>query len=203
MSAIIKNMVLTKRVREAEQQDRTRFLAQAKGDPGPQGDTGPAPKHEWQGTKLRFQKPDGKWGKLTDLKGDAGKDGTAGRTVVVARGGSSGTDLASLTPGNTNAEPTGLVVFQGGKAVNLPWPAFIQTIAGAVDVGTEMARRTDFVGEILMYRGEAAPGTAETAAAWRIKRVMFSPDGDITETFASGNADFINAWSDRATLEYI
>lgn len=203
MSAIIKNMVLAKRVREAEQQDRTRFLAQAKGDQGEPGPAGPAPAHEWQGTKLRFQKPDGKWGKLTDLKGAPGKDGTTGRTVVVARGGSSGGGVGSLLPGASNVEPTGIAVVQAGQWVNLSWPAFIQTIAGAVDVGTEMARRTDFVGETLMYRGEAAPGTAETAAAWRIKRVTFAPDGDITETFASGNADFVNAWDDRAALEYI
>ena len=40
------------------------------------GDKGDIPKHEWKGTKLRFESPDGKWGKLIDLKG---KDGASSR----------------------------------------------------------------------------------------------------------------------------
>ena len=77
MSAIIQSLVLRKRQQEVDASERSRFLADAKGDPGPQGpkgDTGPAPAHEWQGTKLRFQQPDGKWGKYTDLKGRDGKE---------------------------------------------------------------------------------------------------------------------------------
>lgn len=45
------------------------------GDRGPQGETGPAPKHEWLGFKLRFENPDGSWGKYTDLKGPKGDRG--------------------------------------------------------------------------------------------------------------------------------
>jgi len=48
------------------------------GEQGPAGETGPKPKHEWRGTKLRFEKPDGTWGKLVDLKGEAGKNGIGG-----------------------------------------------------------------------------------------------------------------------------
>ena len=40
---------------------------------------GISPKHEWNGTKIRFQNGDGTWGKWTNLKG---KDG-AGKTVSV------------------------------------------------------------------------------------------------------------------------
>lgn len=205
MSAVIQNLLLRKRQKEVDALDRKRFLAEAKGetgDTGPQGDTGPMPAHQWQGTKLRFQQPDGQWGKAVDLKGAPGKD-VDNRTVILSRGGSAGTDLASLTPGNDSAEPTGIVVFQGGKAVNLPWPAFITSIAGAVDMGVEMSRRTDFVGESLLYRGDAAPGANEGSPVWRIKRIEFGADGDITEKWAGGNADFTNAWSARASLEYI
>ena len=46
-----------------------------KGDPGP---VGPMPEHEWQGTALRFEKPDGSWGEAIDLKGEPGKDGQGG-----------------------------------------------------------------------------------------------------------------------------
>jgi len=51
-----------------------------KGDKGEKGDSikgdrgeiGKTPKHEWDDTKIRFQKQDGSWGKWQDLKG---KDG--------------------------------------------------------------------------------------------------------------------------------
>lgn len=174
------------------------------GDKGEQGATGPAPAHEWQGTKLRFKKPDGKWGKAVDLKGDKGEGG--GTVVIHRAGGSSGASMADLLPGNANLAPTGIAVVQAGQWVNLPWEAFIQTIAGAVDMGVELTRRSDFVGENIIYRGEAAPGAAESAAVWRIKRIEFviGVDGksDITEKWAGGNADFVNAWADHTTLGY-
>jgi hypothetical protein len=100
-------------------------------------------------------------------------------------------------------EPAGLAVLQAGQWVQLPWTAFISMIDGAIGMGeTSMARRVDFVGETLIYRGEAAPGGAESAPVWRIKRIQFGPDGDVTETWANGDAGFANVWTDRATLTY-
>jgi hypothetical protein len=49
-----------------------------KGEKGEKGDTGPAPRHEWSGTRLRFEQPDGKWGKFTDLRGPHGLSGGGG-----------------------------------------------------------------------------------------------------------------------------
>jgi len=46
-----------------------------KGDQGPQGEQGPKgdkPAHEWQGTSLRFENPDGSWGQFVNLKGQDG-----------------------------------------------------------------------------------------------------------------------------------
>lgn len=57
------------------------------GKDGGRGDTGPMPKHQWQGTKLRFQLTDAKWGKWVDLKGPAGG---AGGVVVVGAGNADG-----------------------------------------------------------------------------------------------------------------
>ena len=45
------------------------------GHTGPTGPAGPMPKHEWDGTKLRFQQTAKKWGKWVDLKGQKGRDG--------------------------------------------------------------------------------------------------------------------------------
>lgn len=176
----------------------------AQGPKGDKGDTGPAPKHEWQGTKLRFQRPDGKWGKLTDLKGPKG-DG--GGTVVIRGGGGSSGGMSSLVPGAPEVEPTGIAVVQAGQWVNLSWPAFIQTIAGAIDMASEFSRRSDFVGDTIIYRGEAVPGASDSAPVWRIKRIEFITGGDgkqdIDEKWAGGSAAFANVWDDRATLGYV
>jgi len=48
------------------------------GEPGPKGDKGDPPAHQWRGTKLRFENPDGSWGKFVDLKGDKGETGKPG-----------------------------------------------------------------------------------------------------------------------------
>lgn len=45
------------------------------GDPGEDGPPGPKPKHEWDGSRLRFEKPSGKWGDWTDLRGPQGYGG--------------------------------------------------------------------------------------------------------------------------------
>jgi hypothetical protein len=65
------------------------------------------------------------------------------------------------------------------------------------------AKRIDFISENEIYRGEASVGTLETAPAWRIRRIVIASDSDITETWATGNAQFDKAWSDRASYTYI
>lgn len=45
------------------------------GPPGPKGDR---PDHQWRGPELRFEKPDGTWGKWTNLQGPAGSRGGGG-----------------------------------------------------------------------------------------------------------------------------
>lgn len=57
-----------------------------KGDQGPKGDSikgdtgeiGPMPKHEWQGTKLRFERAPNVWGDYVDLRGPKGSQGYGG-----------------------------------------------------------------------------------------------------------------------------
>lgn len=48
------------------------------GPAGPQGPKGDKPDHQWSGTALQFEKPDGTWGDLIDLKGAPGKRGGGG-----------------------------------------------------------------------------------------------------------------------------
>ncbi len=191
MSALIRQAVLAKRQLAAETQARAarerEFLANAKGDKGDPGPKGPAGDPGPKGDK--------------GDPGPAGKDGKEGAIVLIRGGSGSGVDLASLLPGNTSTEPVGIPVLQGGKWVNLPWSAFL-ALVGTTEAG-DYTRRDDFVGESIIYRGQAAPGSLESDLVWKIKRIEFAPDGDVTTLYAVGNANFVHAWTDRATLEYL
>ena len=80
------------------------------GNPGIQGEMGPMgpiPKHEWKGTKLRFEKPNGKWGAFVDLQGPAGNDGKEGATRdgrLIKGGGASHFHLLMDTPQRVSLE---------------------------------------------------------------------------------------------------
>jgi len=53
----------------------------------------------------------------------------------------------------------------------------------------------------LTYVGEADPGTAPSAAAWRIKKLA-ETGPDVAVTWASGASTFTQIWDDRASLSY-
>lgn len=86
------------------------------GEKGEQGEIGPAPLHQWDGTRLRFQKPDGEWGKYVDLKGETGASKTARPVFFGGAGGSGGTNLDDLPTAGT-VEPTEFIVKQNGEWV--------------------------------------------------------------------------------------
>ena len=56
--------------------------------------------------------------------------------------------------------------------------------------------------ETQVYYGEAVPGTPTSAASWRIKRMVFGTNGNLTTTWADGNDSFDNIWDNRASLDY-
>lgn len=64
------------------------------------------------------------------------------------------------------------------------------------------AKQTDFVTDNLIYKGEAVVGSLLSAPLWRIRRLVISLDGDVAETWASGNANFNKIWDDRLSLVY-
>ena len=73
------------------------------GTPGPQGEPGPAPAHEWQGTSLRFSNPDGTWGDLVNLQGPQGEAGTGGGgSITIDDTPTSGSDNAVSSGGVYN-----------------------------------------------------------------------------------------------------
>ena len=199
MSAIIRQLGLRKRMVKADAESfaarRDQIVDEAKGDKGDKGETGPMPDHQWKGTKLRFQKQDGEWGKFVELKGKPGEDG---KKVVVMGGGGNGfnpTTLGELPGGVLSSDF--LLIERNGTAYRVP----VSAISGGEEVA--LSKRIDFISESLFYRGEAAPGASDSASVWRIKRIEFSPDGDVTEKWAGGTADFDKTWDDRSTLNYI
>jgi len=67
---------------------------------------------------------------------------------------------------------------------------------------TMYTTRIDFISDNELYKGEAVPGTAEAATAWRISKTLIAGDGDVTTTWASGTAEFNKAWSARVSYSY-
>lgn len=87
----------------------------ADGEKGEKGDTGPAPGHEWQGSKLRFEKPGGGWGEYVELRGPKGARGDRGPGGMGGMGGAQSAAAAVALRLVTTAP---LPVFAG--AVQLP-----------------------------------------------------------------------------------
>ena len=85
------------------------------GRDGKDGATGPAPDHQWKGTKLRFQDPSGDWGKWVDLQGPKGETGNGGGGTVVVAGQGTGPAWNPDDLPLANADtPTEFVVKQDG-----------------------------------------------------------------------------------------
>ena len=64
------------------------------------------------------------------------------------------------------------------------------------------SKRIDFITESELYRAEAIVGASENNGLWRIRKIVIGTDGDVSETWAGGNALFDKVWADRATLIY-
>lgn len=106
----------------------------ADGKKGEKGEKGDAPDHEWQGTKLRFEKPSGGWGEYVELRGPKGARGTNG-----APGGGGGDmggaverfDLSALPPASS-APPVEFVVRQGDAWVRASFAQMLAWFPGGV-----------------------------------------------------------------------
>lgn len=116
----------------------------ADGRDGKDGERGPMPDHEWKGTKLRFQKPEGGWGKFVDLKGEKGAAG--GSSFFGGGGGGSGggptspgTDLSAL-PAATSDLPNGFVVRQGSTWAVATYEQMLAWFPGGAGGSTTVLR---------------------------------------------------------------
>jgi hypothetical protein len=79
-----------------------------------------------------------------------------------------------------------------------------QLRATAVPVADQPALVVELIDQAsgtITYFGQAAPGTATSAASWRIQRMSVS--GTVTTfQYADGNLNFDNVWDNRAALTY-
>lgn len=64
------------------------------------------------------------------------------------------------------------------------------------------AKRIDWISDSVLYKGEAAVGSLESAAAWRIQRITLAADDDVTVVWADGVSDFTKIWDNRAGYTY-
>lgn len=78
------------------------------------------------------------------------------------------------------------------------------SIDGKGLIGAEWTTAIEYDGNNnAIYVGEAAPGTAKSTAAWRIKYLTYDANNNCTDVqWASGNAAFDKIWDDRATFSY-
>jgi len=123
------------------------------GPQGTPGEKGDKPGHQWKGSKLRFERPDGSWGKYVDLQGKDGNSwsivGKSAGSVTVQSDGievSQGVKYLNFADGLTATAITGDTVkvdFNGGEVplsnyLYKPGVAGGQTAYGGVDAGDNL-----------------------------------------------------------------
>lgn len=92
------------------------------------------------------------------------------------------------------------LVVIGGRIQELP---LTDSVAGTTsEEDMTYSKRIDFITDGEIYRGEAAVGSQENSAVWRIRRIVLAADGDVSETWAGGTADFTKQWNFRTSYTY-
>ncbi len=74
--------------------------------------------------------------------------------------------------------------------------------AGIAEEDVVYSKRIDFISDDVLYKGEAEVGSSESAPVWRVRRITVGADGDVTEVWAGGTANFVNSWSNRLSYSY-
>lgn len=91
------------------------------------------------------------------------------------------------------------IVLVNGRFQELPTGDSVVGTTSEED--TMYAKQIDFVGETVIYKGEAVPGSLTSASVWRVRKLTLTGD-DVAETWADGNANFDNVWDNRISLTY-
>jgi len=137
-----------------------------KGDKGDKGEKGDKPAHQWQGTMLRFERPDGTWGRFVDLQGPKGARGPRGGGGIASGGG----DASYI-------RETPMTITVGGATIGT---TFNGTIQDALD--------------LILYPYAAPAFTAFALSGYSTMEVGAEiPAGAQTFTWATSNSDNVTA----------
>jgi hypothetical protein len=85
----------------------------------------------------------------------------------------------------------------------LSWVRYTGGAAGAPGAVEEpKSKRYDFASSTTLYIGESDPGTAESAAGWRIQRITFDAEGNPTQILYANAGASTASWTARASETY-
>lgn len=135
-----------------------------------------------------------------------GKNGEVGKTGKDGKDGIDGKSGISVIDASVDFDNHLIITLSDGNIID----------AGVINVesktqyvtqvkGEEVvsySTRYDQISTTLAYKGEAIVGASESAPLWRIQKLVYGTDGDVTITWANGSADFRNSWTEKATLIY-
>lgn len=112
--------------------------------------------------------------------------------------------ISTITPANETNTVTLVsesnILIEGDSSTLVVSPGS-QGPPGISEENMVYAKQTDFVGEDVIYKGEADPGSPTSSPVWRIHKLVILND-DVSETWAGGNANFDKIWDNRASLLY-
>lgn len=74
--------------------------------------------------------------------------------------------------------------------------------AGSSEDEVPYGKQIDFVGDNIIYKGEAIPGSGTATSVWRINRTTILSDGDVIVEWANGTASFDKVWDNRVSYNY-
>jgi len=89
-----------------------------------------------------------------------------------------------------------------GSTITVSGDIVTNTDTGGGAAEVEYATRIDEVSSLLIYKAEATPGSADASAVWRISRLTFAADGDVTIEWAGGTSAFDKIWDNHLGLSY-
>ena len=99
------------------------------------------------------------------------------------------------------APPNGLTISVEYEDTNIKQTAGVENTHLKV-TNPVYTKRYDVVDTTTSYLGDAQVGSSIDSPRWRIQKLTFGVDGDVSVTFANGSTEFNQVWADRASLSY-
>jgi hypothetical protein len=178
------------------------------GEKGEQGDKGDIPSHEWSGTQLKFQLPNGGWGKAVDLRGLSGFNGGSGingafgvsniissdSSVSVTKDGNNVVDI-TVTGGGLStitSDDGSIIVTQVGDTANIQ-------VSEASPASTLLARVRNNTGATLT-KGTVVYINGTIGQLSTVAKALATSDATSAQTLGMITADLANNTNGYVTV---